>query len=144
MTTKICALHYVAPELVSKKEVQYTEKCDVWSLGVILFLLLAGRPPFNGEDDMAVMKAVKKGKYEMQPESVWNLVSGDAVDLIKAMLEVQPTKRLQAQAALEHRWIAQLAPNADNQSLATEAVFGLRSFVAQNKLNQDVGFAGRC
>jgi calcium-dependent protein kinase len=134
LTTKVFTVHYVAHEVLNRQPKPYTEVCDVWSLGVILFLLLAGRPPFNGEDDMAVMKAVKKGKYEMQPESVWNLVSGDAVDLIKAMLEVQPTKRLQAQAALEHRWIAQLAPNADNQSLATEAVFGLRSFVAQNKL----------
>jgi calcium-dependent protein kinase len=53
--------YYIAPEVLSES---YDEKCDIWSCGVILYILLCGYPPFNGENDLDIMKAVKSGKYE--------------------------------------------------------------------------------
>ena len=59
MNQKLGTPYYIAPEVLSKK---YDEKCDIWSCGVILFILLSGSPPFNGEDDEQIMQKVKVGK----------------------------------------------------------------------------------
>jgi len=92
--------YYIAPEVLKKK---YTEKCDIWSCGVILYVLLSGIPPFNGDDDNQIMKAVEKGKFSFNfPE--FKYVSNDALDLIKKMLEYDPEKRLSAELCLKHPW----------------------------------------
>jgi len=61
MTTISGTPYYIAPEVLSGS---FDEKCDIWSAGVILYMLLSGYPPFNGETDIEIMKAVKKGNYE--------------------------------------------------------------------------------
>lgn len=137
LTTKVFTVHYVAPEVLTRQAKPYTEVCDVWSLGVVLFLLLSGRPPFSGKDDMTIMKAIKKGNYSLEPESVWQHVSVDAVQLLKDMLQVQPAKRHSAQTAMHHRWIDEQAPDAIGAALgSSEVLGGLRSFMAQNKLKK--------
>lgn len=52
--------YYIAPEVLAG---EYNEKCDVWSIGVILYILLSGRPPFNAENDEKIMAKVRKGKF---------------------------------------------------------------------------------
>lgn len=75
--------YYIAPEVINDSK--YTEKCDVWSSGVILYILLCGQPPFNGADDQEIIDCVKEGVYNFDaPE--WENVSLEAVDLIKKML----------------------------------------------------------
>eukprot|EP00927_Polykrikos_kofoidii_P022459 TRINITY_DN2094_c1_g1_i1.p1 TRINITY_DN2094_c1_g1~~TRINITY_DN2094_c1_g1_i1.p1 ORF type:complete len:535 (-),score=94.46 TRINITY_DN2094_c1_g1_i1:200-1759(-) len=94
-------LSYVAPEVLKNN---YTNQCDMWSLGVIAFILLSGYMPFHGPKTEQ-MVAIVSGKYEMKP-SRWNRVSKDAQDFIHAALQVKPDQRLTAKQALDHPWLA--------------------------------------
>ena len=92
--------YYIAPEVIKKN---YNEKCDVWSCGVIMYILLSGRPPFGGDDDREIMDNVKKGKYDLE-SSPFNKISKSAIDLIKKLLVMEVNKRINAQEALNHPW----------------------------------------
>lgn len=98
--------NYLAPEvLISKGESSYTNKIDNWSLGVILYICLAGYPPFSEEDSsMPLDQQIKNGKYDF-PKQFWSDVSKDAIDLIKKLLTTNPDKRYTLEQVLEHRWI---------------------------------------
>merc|ERR1719271_1011667 len=106
MTTNACTPYYVAPEVLAGK---YNEKCDVWSIGVIIYILLCGAPPFFGDSDAEVLKKVKKGKFDFDMEA-WRDVSDDAKDLIKQFLVLKAESRITVKAALEHPWVERLAP----------------------------------
>lgn len=71
--------YYIAPEILKS---EYNEKCDVWSIGVILFILLSGRPPFGGDTDKEILENVKQGVYSFA-SAEWKNVSAEAKDLIK-------------------------------------------------------------
>lgn len=77
----------------------YDEKCDVWSCGVIFYILLCGYPPFNGPNDKVIFQRVLEGKFVFADED-WNGISVTAKDLIKKMLTYDPVKRISAQQAL--------------------------------------------
>ena len=80
----------------------YNERCDIWSAGVILYILLTGVPPFNGENDEDILEAVKKMKYTFNiPEM--KTISLGVKDLIANIL-VDPTKRPTAEMILKHPW----------------------------------------
>ena len=96
----IGSAYYIAPEVLMKN---YTEKCDLWSCGVIMYILLTGRPPFNGSNEEEIMKKIVVGQYEMS-RYPWGIVSDEAKDLIKGLLEINPNKRLSALDALNHKW----------------------------------------
>lgn len=74
----------------------YTEKCDIWSCGVILYVLLVGYPPFDGNGDEEIFKAVKKGKYDFKGDE-WKSISKEAKNLISKMLTYNPENRINAE-----------------------------------------------
>ena len=96
----IGSAYYIAPEVLSRN---YTELCDLWSCGVIMYILLTGRPPFNGTNEEEIMKKIKDGVYDMT-KYPWGIISEDAKDLIQGLLQLNPKKRLNAQQALQHKW----------------------------------------
>lgn len=91
---------YIAPEVLKR---QYDEKCDVWSCGVILFILLIGVPPFNGTTDKEIFEKVSSGKYNKSLPG-WKYISSKAKKLISRMLELNPTKRCSAEEAAHDEW----------------------------------------
>ena len=74
--------YYIAPEVLNRK---YNKKCDVWSVGVILYILLSGKPPFDGKDDDEITKNVKTGKFSMS-SNAWKDISSEAQNLVQLML----------------------------------------------------------
>lgn len=93
-------LAYVAPEVLLKS---YDKQCDLWSLGVIAFILLSGYMPFSGSDAVQT-KNISEGKFVMKPDR-WGRVSEEGQSFILGLLQVDPTKRLTAAQALEHTWV---------------------------------------
>ena len=92
--------YYIAPEILDKK---YNEKCDLWSCGVILYILLCARPPFEGETDEEILHKVKNGKFDLK-QNPFNLISKEAKDLIKNLLIMDYNKRISANEALNDNW----------------------------------------
>lgn len=92
--------YYIAPEVLKKN---YNEKCDLWSCGVILYILLSARPPFGGDNDTEIMQRVSTGKYELSSPPFDNC-SKEVKDLIKSLLVMDTNKRISAEQALNHPW----------------------------------------
>ena len=92
--------YYIAPEVLKK---HYNQKCDIWSCGVILYILLAGKPPFAGDDDNEIMGNVTTGQYDLNC-APFNRISKSAKDLIKKLLVMDINKRISAFDALNHPW----------------------------------------
>jgi len=105
--------HYAAPEVLSSLE--YNQSADMWSLGVIIYTLLCGFPPFfDATNNMKnLYHLIKKGQYSF-PSPFWDDISVSAKDLITKLLVKEPTERLSAKEVLEHPWIANEANAADN------------------------------
>lgn len=128
--------YYIAPEVLSNS---YSEKCDVWSCGVILYILLGGTPPFNGKTDSEIIAKVRVGSYEYTGSN-WQLVSAQAKDLIDKMLVLNPDNRISATAAVNHPWIREY--NSLVRKDSTEAISGsfdnLKAFSSSRKLKQAI------
>lgn len=128
--------YFLAPEVIEKN---YSQKCDVWSCGVILYMLLSGEPPFDGATDFEVVQRIKNGKFDLDSE-IWSHMSKEVKDLISRMLTREKT-RLSAKEALQHPWFAKCekmegAESAEKQHLIEKALYNLTQFSTRNKLKQ--------
>ena len=92
--------YYIAPEVLKK---HYNEKCDIWSCGVIMYILLSARPPFGGQDDNDIMERVATGVYDLESPP-FDKVSPSALDLIRKLLTMDVNQRITAEQALNHPW----------------------------------------
>lgn len=95
--------YYVAPEVLKGN---YSLKCDLWSLGVLFYILLSGYLPFNGETAQDVYEKVSKGKYKTKSKE-WEKVSDLAKDLLSHLLDLSIKTRYDALRALKHAWFRQ-------------------------------------
>ena len=100
LKTKVGTAYYVAPEILKGS---YTEKCDIWSAGVILYILLSGSPPFNGPNDNAIYSKIAKMEFEY-PEKKWANISNEAKDLINHMIAPEDI-RYDSKRVLAHPWL---------------------------------------
>ena len=92
---------YIAPEVLNNN---YDEKCDMWSCGVILYVMLSGEPPFYGENDDEIYNHILNSEVKFN-QKVWDDISNEAQDLIKKLLNKNHRERLSAVEALQHPWI---------------------------------------
>ena len=106
LKTKVGTAYYVSPEILNGA---YSEKCDIWSAGVILYILLSGDPPFNGPSDLAIYKKIAEMKFDF-PENKWSRISDEAKDLIKHMIAPED-KRYSAREVMEHPWMKVTSEN---------------------------------
>ena len=107
MKMKVGSAYYMAPEVLKGK---YTEKCDIWSAGVILYILLTGNPPFNGRNDKEIYDSIISGKYTVDKK-----MSKYAKDLLSKML-CPEEKRLSAVEVLEDKWFKKKEEKKKNEN----------------------------
>jgi len=127
-TTKVGTPYYIAPEVLQGN---YDESCDIWSAGVLLYILLCGYPPFYGKNDNAILASVRKGVYDFEGKE-WKTVSESAKDLIRHMI-CPPEKRLTAEGVLHHEWMKSTEKKKESLSLNFNT---LKSFVNSEKLKK--------
>ena len=132
---RIGTAYYIAPEVINRK---YNEKCDMWSLGVILYILLSGKPPFNGNNEGEIINAIKYNKINFNIKELKN-VSMLGMDLLQKLLKKNPENRLSASQALSHPWIKAIENKIEINLILLKKVFdNLLNFNAKRKLQQAV------
>lgn len=101
LTKKIGTSYYIAPEVLNRN---YNEKCDIWSVGVLLYCLLVKAPPFWGENDKEIIKMVQEGNPEYR-DNEWKDISPEGKKFVQTLLTVNPSNRPSASEALQNEWI---------------------------------------
>ena len=122
--------YYVAPEVLLS---EYDEKCDLWSVGVISYMLLSGKPPFTGENEFEIIKSVRNGIISFDiPE--FDNVSQEAKDFVEKLLHYDPRQRLSANLALQHNWIKLYDQSDKDIEITCQALVALSKFNTQQNL----------
>jgi len=132
--------YYIAPEVLKER---YDEKCDVWSCGIILYILLCGYPPFNGNTNVEIFHAIQNQNPTFTGEE-WEDITSEAKDLIKLMLKKNPNERWSAEQCLKHKWFKMLEDNENKKDksnfklIQMNAINHMTQFVSENRFKQAV------
>ena len=122
---------YTAPEVFLG---EYGASCDVWSLGVVLYVMLSGSLPFTADNSEELRQQISSGNYSMSSPQ-WDLVSEEAKDLIRNMLQVNPSLRYTADDVLNHTWVHSCSKlSAEDDTKSKALLSGLRQFQGEKKL----------
>eukprot|EP00301_Raphidiophrys_heterophryoidea_P014003 c2163_g1_i1.p1 GENE.c2163_g1_i1~~c2163_g1_i1.p1 ORF type:complete len:1333 (+),score=289.23 c2163_g1_i1:145-4143(+) len=136
VNTPICLLagtpEYAAPEVLSRRPYGYA--CDMWSLGVILYIMLCGFPPFYGRSPQEVIEKVKAGSYTF-PAKHWASISPAARDLVRKLLEINAELRFTIDQTRDHKWMKSGAQ--ENEGSLSEASDLLRQYNATRRQQQE-------
>ena len=108
LKSKVGTAYYVPPEILIG---EYSQKCDVWSVGIIICILLTGEPPFNGKNDLEIYNKIKNFEYYFSEK--WKYISDEAKDLVSHML-VPENIRYDASEVLAHPWFKKIEENNQN------------------------------
>jgi len=133
MSTCCGTPQYVAPEVLANKP--YDKKVDCWSVGVILYILLCGYPPFYAETHPRLYQLIQRGRFKFDDED-WSKISDGAKDLIKRLLTKNPQVRISAKDAKRHKWVTDAATN--DKALGNKYQNRMRRFNAVRRLRAGV------
>lgn len=125
---------YVSPEIL--KKVPYGTKTDLWSIGVIIFILLGGYPPFKAADQCLQFENIKTGQYRFV-EKFWGTITVEAKSLIVSLLCVDPKSRISADEAMCHPWM-QVDSKKLRQSSLVESIDNFKEFHYKRKFKSVV------
>ncbi|CAN1250418.1 Calcium-dependent protein kinase 17 [Linum perenne] len=123
--------YYIAPEVLKRK---YGPEADIWSIGVMLYILLSGVPPFWAESEHGIFNAILRGHCDFSSDP-WPLISPQAKDLVRKMLNSDPKQRLSASQVLNHPWIKEDG-EAPDVPLDNAVMGRLKQFKAMNKFKK--------
>ncbi|KAH7546720.1 calcium-dependent protein kinase 2 [Ziziphus jujuba] len=123
--------YYVAPEVLKRR---YGKETDVWSAGVILYILLSGVPPFWAETEKGIFDAILQGDIDFDSQP-WPTISSSAKDLVRKMLTQDPKKRITSAQVLEHPWIIE-GGEASDKPIDSAVLSRMKQFRAMNKLKK--------
>ena len=125
---------YLSPEVVNNS---YGPECDLWSCGVILYIMLSGYPPFDGKNNIEIFNKITKMQFDYS-KSIWNGVSDSAKDLVSKLLSPS-SKRISAKTALNHPWlVSQSAHLTPRLELIENLKTNLQVFQTRNKLHSAI------
>lgn len=93
---------YMAPEVIDNQG--YSQQCDVWSIGVLAYMLIGGNPPFSGRDEEGLYENIRKGELDFTSK-IWQNVSTEGKNAVQGLLKVDPAHRLTVNELLDHPWI---------------------------------------
>jgi calcium-dependent protein kinase len=129
------SLYYMAPEVLDNN---YNEKCDEWSCGIILFLLLTGKPPFRGKKTSELVNNIKYAKVITESQD-FSAISQEAKDLIHRLMDRNLSKRISASEALSHAWLNKfLNPENPPTALLESVLSNLSLFTNTIKLKNAI------
>jgi len=133
MMARCGSIAYVSPDVLTGHG--YTSQCDVWSLGVVVFMLLSGYPPFHGTD--AQIRAKIKGSKPSIHASRWKRVSEEAREFVHILLDKDPCSRPTVQDALQHPWLIKTTSRANPKvNLSSTVLQSLRTYMCSSKLRR--------
>ena len=125
--------YYVAPEVLKGN---YNEKCDVWSIGAMTYLLLCGQYPFNGNSDKEIFDNILNSNINFNSPK-WNKISNNAKSFVKLCLEKNPDKRPSAIKALDHPWFANVLNETHRvENLRAGILLNIKNFKIKQKFKQ--------
>ncbi|KAJ6841727.1 calcium-dependent protein kinase 1 [Iris pallida] len=123
--------YYVAPEVLRR---DYGPEADIWSAGVILYILLTGVPPFWADNEQGIFQAILRGNIDYTSDP-WPSISSGAKDLLKKMLQTDPKARLSAVEILKHPWVKEDG-DASDEPIDIAVITRMKLFQAMNKLKR--------
>lgn len=132
MNTRVGTPYYVAPEVLKKV---YTKSCDIWSIGVITYILLCGYPPFYGDSDRQIFDSVRNGTFDF-PSPEWDTISDHAKAFVTYLLQTNPSKRPMASEALEHEWIMTQFSSLEEVNHTSGQTQTFKTFLGLQKLKK--------
>ena len=137
LTLKVGSPYYIAPEVLNKC---YNEKCDIWSAGVVLYVMLTGTFPFSGLSTQQLFENIKSGKYRDTGKE-YEAISQKAKDLIKKMLELNPLKRISASECLKSNFFSVINVKESIPDLLPSVIANIYKLNAREKIQQaTIGF----
>ena len=136
-SVKMGTPYYIAPEVITNK---YNEKCDLWSCGVIMYILLTGHPPFSGVDTEDIFKQILEKPIDFSCKELKDF-SDEAIDLLKKLLTFDPNIRISAEEAIEHRWFFKMNIKKNmvgsmNESDTKSVLHKIKNFNSKEKFQQ--------